>query len=124
MLSQNQVVRIRQSIEKHYDHTCTISGMVEHINADHTTSTKLTKIVDSQPCRISFKAIDVVNERDMSYQTVQTVKLFIAPEISVPEGSTITVVHDGITDEYSATGKPAVYPTHQEIIMKPVKHYA
>lgn len=124
MLSQGQVVRARQSIEKYYKHTCSIVAEVEHENEDFTTSFGPVTLVENQPCRISFTTIDSVSEKDMSYRVIQVVKLFLAPEITVPEGSKITVSHDGRTDVYNSTGKPAVYPTHQEIIMKTDDKYA
>lgn len=56
--------------------------------------------------------------------TSQAVKLFIAPEIAVPEGSRIDVTQNGITTSYRQSGTPAVYSSHQEITLELYKRYA
>lgn len=52
-----------------------------------------------------------------SIQT-QTVKLFLKPEKIIEPGSKITVTQNGVTTDYASSGKPAVYETHQEVILE------
>lgn len=44
-------------------------------------------------------------------------KLFISPDVAIKAGSKIIVTQHGRTTEYSNSGVPAVYPTHQEIML-------
>ena len=54
----------------------------------------------------------------------QGTKLFIAPEIKVKPGSKIVVEQNGVTTEYSASGVPAVYPSHVEIKLELFRGWA
>ena len=115
MLSQNQVVKARKAIEKMYVHTCTIVIKDKVKQKDYSTKLVDKVLIEDQPCRISFSNIYTVNESSHSGLKQQTIKLFIAPEINIKEGSKIIVNHDGIESLFSKSGVPAVYPTHQEI---------
>lgn len=42
----------------------------------------------------------------------------MAPEVEVSPGSRITIIQNGRTEVYAQSGQPAVYATHQEIILK------
>lgn len=69
------------------------------------------------------------NEKVVSFETLtsstgdpvatvsQSVKLFISPDVVIKAGSKIIVTQHGRTTEYSNSGVPAVYPTHQEIML-------
>lgn len=48
----------------------------------------------------------------------QGTKLFTVPEIQIKPGSKIIVTQNGVTTVYSSSGVPAVYPTHQEVILE------
>ena len=49
---------------------------------------------------------------------VQTVKLLLPPDIVVLPGSKITVTQNKITEDYTSSGIPALYVTHQEIVLE------
>ena len=65
---------------------------------------------------------DIIEYRDVRTDTAASVtqglKLFLAPEIRVKPGSKVIVTQNGITGAYSASGEPAVYSTHQEIVLE------
>lgn len=109
------MVTARQAIEYLYRGSCDI--IVKEYETDTTThisSSKEKRIVTAQPCRISYKSIPVTTGDNVALIT-QSVKLFLAPEIKVPEGSKVVVTQCGETTAYKNSGKPALYPTHQEI---------
>lgn len=109
------MVTARQAIEYLYRGSCDIFVRVyETDEITHISSSEEKKIVTGQPCRISYKSIPATSGDNVSSIT-QSVKLFLAPEIKVPEGSKIVVTQCGGTTEYKSSGKPALYPTHQEI---------
>lgn len=76
------------------------------------------------PCRLSFETLKSVQQTDTAAGTAQTIKLFLSPEVTVRAGSKITVAQDGVTGEYACSGIPAVYPTHQEILLELFERWA
>ena len=102
----------------HYDGVCTVT---EHQKVKNERS-KVTEFVDvvvlsDQPCHLSFETIAKNQESESASNVTQTTKLFIAPELTIKAGSKITVTQHGITTDYTHSGVPAVYDTHQEIIL-------
>lgn len=116
----------RKSIEKLYDDTCSIyeSGMIKDPKTKITKPTDDILVVENQQCRISFKTISSTNQTESNNRTSQEIKLFIAPELLIKEGSKIVITRNGRTTEYKNSGTPAIYSTHQEIILTLVKEYA
>lgn len=109
------MVTARKAIEYLYKGTCDIIMKAYDTNTTTHISDFVEKsVVTAQPCRISYKNIPVTDGDNVA-ATTQSVKLFLAPEINVPEGSKIVVTQCGITTAYKCSGKPAAYATHQEI---------
>lgn len=94
------------------DETTKITGQSEKI------------VVENQPCKLSFEKITAAQQTETAAAVSQSVKLFIAPEIEIKPGSKITVIQHGATFEYAVSGKPAVYPTHQEIMLEIFRGWA
>lgn len=76
------------------------------------------------PCHLSYKSVESAGTDEDVATVQQAAKLFLAPEVSVPEGSKIVVTHRGVTSTYKQSGKPAVYPSRQEIGLVPFKRWA
>lgn len=107
----------RKAIETTYDGVLTVT---EHQKVKDEV-TKVTDYKDAvvltdQPCRLSFERLQTAIQSDSSASVAQTVKLFISPDIVIKAGSKITVTQAGVTTDYTCSGIPAVYLTHQEII--------
>lgn len=81
-------------------------------------------VIKDQPCKLSFEKLNAVVQTETAAVQAQGVKLFLAPEIVVCSNSKIIVTQNGVTDEYSASGKPAVYSTHQEITLESFRGWA
>lgn len=73
-------------------------------------------VLEDQPCKLSFETLTSSNG-DPVATVSQSVKLFISPDVVIKAGSKIIVTQHGRTTEYSNSGVPAVYPTHQEIML-------
>jgi len=127
MLSENQVVKLtaaqkaaRKAIESTYNGVCTI---IERRDV-RDEKTKITRkneevpIIENQPCKLSFESLTATLQTDTIANQMQGVKLFIAPETPVKSGSKIIVDQNGVKTEYFASGVPAVYLSHQEIILE------
>lgn len=117
---------MRKALESTYhEGRCSI---VEYGDATDP-ATKITRqgetvIARDVPCKLSFEKLSATNQTDTAAAISQGVKLFLAPEIVVKGGSKIIVEWQGRTYEYSRSGDPAVYPTHQEIPLERFRGWA
>lgn len=82
------------------------------------TTQKDVVVLENQPCKLSFETLKAVQQTEAAASTTQIIKLFVAPGVTVKPGSKVTVTQDGVTADYKYSGVPAVYPTHQEIILE------
>ena len=123
MLPKNAVVKVRKALEKGYIGTFTATEHQKVIRPNHTTGFSDVDVIINQPCRLSFSSSPSATNGDVA-EINQTVKLFFAPEIKVKEGSKITVTQNGATTVYKQSGTPALYDTHQEILLELFKGWA
>lgn len=109
----------RRAQEAAYEGKCTIIEFCNVGNEKTGLSEEEEVIVtENQPCRLSFEKLDVASQTETAAAVSQVVKLFLAPEANVKAGSKVVVKQNGVTGEYSASGIPAVYSTHQEIVLE------
>lgn len=119
MLSKAQVVRTRKAIESLYIGSCTVSEYQKVIKPNKSTGFKEVVVLENQPCRVSFKNINATNPTDnLASSVVQIITLFIAPELAIKPGSKITVNQNNTVKSYKASGEPALYDTHQELVLE------
>lgn len=118
MVESIQVAReaAKKAIENTYDG---IAVVTEHRKVTDKRS-KLTNyediiVLEDIPCKLSFKTIHTASQGESSVSVSQTTKLFLSPDIVIKAGSKITVTQSGVTMDYTYSGVPAVYDTHQEI---------
>ena len=116
----------RAALEKH--HYKDVCSVVQYQDTKDP-KTKLTSkqevtVLEGQPCKLSFETVKGAAGSETAAGISQIVKLFIAPEIVIAPGSKIMIAHEGRTDAYSQSGLPAVYPTHQEIILTAFERWA
>ena len=108
----------RKAVESTYDGV----AVVEEYRQVKDGITKLTNgspvvVLENQPCRVSFERLQTAGQTESVAAVTQTAKLFISPDIVIRPGSKITVTQAGKTAEYTYSGIPAVYDTHQEIML-------
>lgn len=119
MLSENQILRARKALELLYTGKCTVT---EHQKVKDRISKLISYedkvVLEEQPCRLIFKSISPAREEHEATAAVQTVKLLLPPDIVVLPGSKITVTQNKITEDYTSSGIPALYMTHQEIVLE------
>ncbi len=109
----------RRAVEGTYEGVCTVVEYASTTDRETKISRQKEEIViQDQPCRLSFEKISAVVQTDAEAKMSQGVKLFVAPKVTVRAGSKIIVTQNGITSEYAASGPPAVYPSHQEIMLE------
>ncbi len=104
---------------------CTVFVQSYETSKDSGREIAVEKAVyTDEPCRISYKTINVTADSAGAAQKVQSVVLFISTDVVIPPGSKITVTQNGATTEYEKSGAPAVYSHHQEIPLDLFKGWA
>lgn len=118
MLSENPLVTARTAIESTYFGRCDVIELAEEKGASRITSHKENVVLENIPCRLSFSEKKAAVITETAAELSGGVKLFVAPEVDIKCGSKIVVRQDGMTREFRASGVPAVYPTHCEIMLE------
>lgn len=119
------IQQARKAMESIYKGICTVYEY-QTITDEKTgiSSKEEVLVLKDQPCRLSYQSITTVQPATGASIPVQTIKLFIAPELKLNPGSKIVVTQNEITKEYERSGEMAVYATHQEICLKLLERYA
>lgn len=124
MLQKNQMVAIKKAIESTYTGTCTITEHQKVKNFDKSTGFEDAIVLENQPCKLSFERITNTGQSDTAASVVQGVKVFLEPSLPIRPGSKMTITQNGITTEYKHSGVPAIYGTHQEVILELFKGWS
>ena len=128
MLSKNKMVKAykaaRLAVESTYSGVCTVTEhRSETDEKSSITRSRETVTLEGQPCRVSFERINSAAQSETAAAVTLGAKLFISPDVSIKSGSKIIVEQCGRKAEYCASGEPAVYPTHQEIMLELFKEW-
>lgn len=118
MFPQTQMVKTRKAVESLYDGKCTIIEHQKVKKENKSTGFSDITVVKDQPCRLSFSTVKNAEQGETAANLIQVTKLFITPEIKVKPGSKLIITQDGVTTEYKNSGQPAIYKTHQEIVLE------
>lgn len=115
----------RKAIEATYFGTLTVTEMKKEKDAkSKLTKTEPVIVLEDQPCKLSFETLKAAAQTDAAAAVTQVTKLFASPDVTIKAGSKITVTQDGVTTDYTASGIPAVYATHQEIMLELFERWA
>lgn len=109
----------RKAQEQLYDGICTVTEY-RKVKDEKTKLSGMSDVVvlEEQPCRISFSKVSQSIQGESSASISQSIKLFLSPDVTIQPGSKITVTQNGVTTVYKSSGVPAVYATHQEIMLE------
>ncbi len=127
MFQKDQMEIVRLAIEQTYTDRMTVTVMEKTMNQETgETQFKPVEVSKDVPCRLSFgtKSSAAPAGEIPAYTVSQPVKLFVSPDIAIPPGSSVSVTRCGVTKKYRQSGEPALYPTHQEIILELDEAYA
>ena len=109
----------RKAQEATYEGICTVIEYQDVTDpVTKRTHEEEVPVLENQPCKLSFEKLDPSAQSETAASLLQGVKLFLAPEIRIKPGSKLVVTQHGVTEEYAGSGEPAVYATHQEIMLK------
>ena len=115
----------RKAIQSLYRGTCTVI-VWESYRDPITKVTKHREVTryENEPCKLSYEKQTTASNTGGPAVISQTIKLSLAPELDVPAGSKIIVTQDGVTNEYTRSGQPAVHMDHQHIALDIFKGFA
>lgn len=105
--------RYRLALERTYTDRLTVQR-IEKVKVNGETKQHLVTVYTDQPCRISQKSLGTNGQTESVNRIAYETKLFLAPELEIKQGDTLTVTRGHITRTYTA-GEPFPYPSHQEI---------
>lgn len=112
-------VKARKAIESLYDGKCTITETQEVENEDHTTSQEDVDVYTDIPCRLSVNTISAASDSDNGAASVsKVIKLFLSPDVTITSGAKVTVTQCSLSGVYRSASEPAMYHSHQEIILE------
>ena len=102
-----------RNLQKLWRDTCSIYNF-EKVKDPKTKTTEFKEILvqENISCRISFQNISSTNETPSI-----VIKLFLSNKVEIKENSKIVVTRNGISKTYKASGIPAIYSVHQEVIL-------
>lgn len=109
-------IAARKALERMYQGRATVIEYQKVKDEWGMTNFQEVTVLEDQPCKLSFETL-TSSTGDPVATVSQSVKLFISPDVVIKAGSKIIVTQHGRTTEYSNSGVPAVYPTHQEIML-------
>lgn len=115
---------VRKAIEKMYIGICTITEHQKVKKDNKSTGFQDVIVLENQPCKLSFSSITSTSQTETAAMVVQTAKVLIAPEIQIKPGSKLTITQNGVITEYKNSGEPALFDTHQEIILELFKGWS
>lgn len=118
-------VKAKKALALLYEDACTIYANVPVLDeATGITEYQETALHENVPCRISFSSVAAAVDDEIAPELQQSITLFLAPGVDVPAGCKISVTREGNTVNYSRSGVPSVYKTHQEIKLELFERYA
>lgn len=109
----------RNAIERMYRGKATVYGFCGKTDQETgITSQEKEATVENLPCLLSFETLSRAQAGKAAAKPEQIIRLFASPETEISPGSRIRVKQDGRVTDYRMSGQPAVYPTHQEILLE------
>lgn len=118
------------NLPKMWKDTCTITSKQKTTKTNGATGFSDVAVCTDEPCKLSFfnnfKMNDSTNVNLVAAAVFQNVKLFIKPDLDIPEGSKVTVTthKNGKVFHYKSSGSTSMFTDHQEIILEVDKEWA
>ena len=114
---------VRKAIESRYESTCSVY-VYGDVFDETTKQTKRERklLIENQPCRLSYQtqafASLVSSQSDGVPSAYQSTKIFMAPELDIPENSEIEVNWQGRLLKFKRSSVPVIHTNHQEIMVE------
>lgn len=114
----SQVKLVKKAFESLYTGICTVTEQRKVQKANKSTGFENVVVLEDEPCRVSYKTINSSSLDDASASVKQVTVLFLSPLVKIRPGSKVRVTQNEVTVEYESSGQPAIYPSHQEVVLE------
>lgn len=103
----------RKVIESQYKGVCTVYkyGMVKEHGI--TREEEVLTGIKEQPCHLSFSSSPATTQTEHGGNIMQTIQLYITPDVHIAENSKLVITQNGKTESYKNSGVVQTYDTHQ-----------
>jgi hypothetical protein len=114
---------VRKAIESRYDNVCSVYVYSDVFDED-TKQTRRERVVllENIPCRLSYQtqafASLVSTQANGVPSAYQSVKMFISPDLDIPENSEIEVHRAGRLLKFKRSSVPVIHTNHQEVMVE------
>lgn len=114
---------VRKAIESRYESTCSVFVYKDKFDED-TKQTKRVRelLIKNQPCRLSYQtqafASLVSTQAEGVPSAYQSTKVFMSPDIDVPENSELEVNWKGRVLKFKRSSVPVIHTNHQEVMVE------
>lgn len=114
---------VRKAIESRYESTCSVFVYTDKFDED-TKQTKRVRelLIENQPCRLSYQtqafASLVSSQAEGVPSSYQSTKVFLAPELDIPENSELEVSWQGRLLKFKRSSVPVIHTNHQEVMVE------
>lgn len=114
---------VRKALESRYTATCSVYVYQDKFDEDtKQTRRERTALFVDQPCRLSYQtqafASLVSTQNEGVPSSYQSTKIFLAPELDIPENSEIDVMWFGRKLEFNRSSVPVIHTNHQEVMVE------
>lgn len=114
---------VRKAIESRYESTCSVYVYGDVFDeATKQTRRERKLLIENQPCRLSYQtqafASLVSSQSEGVPSTYQSTKIFMAPELDIPENSEIEVNWQGRVLKFKRSSVPVIHHNHQEVMVE------
>lgn len=125
MLSENQVVKVRNAMQSLWVDTFDLFEQKAVKQANFSTDFQEVKVLENIPCKLSFSSTSTVTPSNdgQTYSITQNIKLFCDLDVDINAGSKIIIKSQGKEFTYCKSGEPSVFATHQEVVLTVFKEY-
>lgn len=118
-------MRRGDALSRLWTDTCRVTVQRPQRDADtNITTQEAHTLLDGAPCRLSFTRLYENAQNGPAAEVSQVVKLILSPHVPVPPGSEICVHRQGVAFDFCASGPPALYACHQEVVLVPKERFA
>lgn len=105
----------RRILEQTYDGVMDVYGYGDELTQSGATRPVEKRLHTGIPCGLSASTQADTTQTDAFADVQQRYTVFCAPGIEIPPGCRVVITQYGVTREYTCSGMPNVYPTHQEL---------
>lgn len=107
----------------------TVTVRQAYIRENKSTGFREEVTIQDLPCKLSYynsvQSFPATENDGVKSSVIQSVKLFLAPDVDIPPGSKIAITQpNGKTTLYTYSGVPAVFSHHQEINLELFQKWA